>query len=98
MSTLLVTHPACLDHLMPAGHPERPDRLRAIDRVLEHERFQDLMRVEAPAASLETIALILILWRKSQENWHDLTQPRFRLSGCWNSLATCALRSSADFQ
>ena len=57
MSTLLITHPACLDHLTPAGHPERPDRLRAIDRVLEHERFQDLIRVEAPAASLETIAL-----------------------------------------
>src|ERR1700716_2657897 len=57
MSTLLITHPACLDHLTPAGHPERPERLRAIDRALEHERFQTLMRVEAPAASLETIAL-----------------------------------------
>ena len=29
MSTLLITHPACLDHLTPAGHPERPERLRA---------------------------------------------------------------------
>jgi len=28
MSTLLITHPACLDHLTPPGHPERPDRLR----------------------------------------------------------------------
>ena len=57
MSTLLITHPACLDHLTPAGHPERPDRLRAIERALEGERFQNLARVEAPAASLETIAL-----------------------------------------
>jgi acetoin utilization deacetylase AcuC-like enzyme len=57
MSTLLITHPACLDHLTPAGHPERPDRLRAITQALEHERFQDLARAEAPAASLETIAL-----------------------------------------
>jgi acetoin utilization deacetylase AcuC-like enzyme len=57
MSTLLITHPACLDHLTPAGHPERPDRLRAIDRALGHERFRALVRVEAPAASLETIAL-----------------------------------------
>ena len=57
MSTLLITHPACLDHLTPAGHPERPERLRAIDRALEDERFQTLLRVEAPAASLETIAL-----------------------------------------
>ena len=57
MSTLLITHPACLDHRTPAGHPERPDRLRAIDSVLEQERFQTLARVEAPAAALDTIAL-----------------------------------------
>ena len=57
MTTLLITHPACLDHLNPAGHPERPDRLRVIERTLEEERFQDLARVEAPAAALETIAL-----------------------------------------
>jgi acetoin utilization deacetylase AcuC-like enzyme len=57
MSTLLITHPACLDHLTPMGHPERPDRLRAIERILEHERFQTLAREQAPAAALETIAL-----------------------------------------
>jgi acetoin utilization deacetylase AcuC-like enzyme len=57
MSTLLVTHPACLDHLTPPGHPERPDRLRAVERALEDERFQALLRVEAPMASLETVAL-----------------------------------------
>src|SRR6201987_1211668 len=57
MSTLLLPPPACLDHLPPAGHPERPDRLRAIDRALGPERFRALVRVEAPAASLDTIAL-----------------------------------------
>jgi acetoin utilization deacetylase AcuC-like enzyme len=57
MATLLVTHPACLDHITPAGHPERPDRLRAIDQALEDPRFQDLVREQAPAATLETIAL-----------------------------------------
>jgi acetoin utilization deacetylase AcuC-like enzyme len=57
MTTLLITHPACLDHLNPAGHPERPERLRAIERALEHERFQNLARIEAPTAALETIAL-----------------------------------------
>jgi acetoin utilization deacetylase AcuC-like enzyme len=57
MFTLLVTHPACLDHLNPAGHPERPDRLRAIAQALEEERFQDLVRVEAPKAEIEAIAL-----------------------------------------
>jgi acetoin utilization deacetylase AcuC-like enzyme len=57
MATLLVTHPACLDHITPAGHPERPDRLRAIDRALEDPRFQDLVREQAPTATLDTIAL-----------------------------------------
>jgi acetoin utilization deacetylase AcuC-like enzyme len=57
MTTLLVTHPACLDHITPPGHPERPDRLRAIDQALEDPRFQDLVREQAPAATLETIAL-----------------------------------------
>jgi len=57
MTTLLVTHPACLDHMPPPGHPERPDRLRAIDRALEDPRFQDLVREQAPAATLEMIAL-----------------------------------------
>jgi acetoin utilization deacetylase AcuC-like enzyme len=57
MSTLLITHPAFLDHLTPLGHPERPDRLRAIERALEAEKFQSLARSQAPLASLETIAL-----------------------------------------
>ena len=57
MTTLLVTHSACLEHLTPAGHPERPDRLRAIERALEHESFQALTRVDAPAAQIETVAL-----------------------------------------
>jgi len=57
MSTLLVTHSACLDHVVPAGHPERPDRLRAVWQALEHEKFQNLARMEAPAATFETIAL-----------------------------------------
>jgi acetoin utilization deacetylase AcuC-like enzyme len=57
MATLLITHPACLDHLTPAGHPERPDRLRAVERALAAEQFQSLMRATAPAAPLEVVAL-----------------------------------------
>ena len=57
MPTLFVTHPACLEHRTPQGHPERPDRLRAINAVLEEPDFADLVRAEAPAASLETVAL-----------------------------------------
>jgi len=57
MTTLLLSHPACLDHLMPPGHPERPDRLRAVERALEHEKFSTLAREQAPMLEAETIAL-----------------------------------------
>jgi acetoin utilization deacetylase AcuC-like enzyme len=57
MSTLLITHPACLQHLTPRGHPERPDRLRAVEQALEAEKFQTLARIQAPLAPLELIAL-----------------------------------------
>jgi acetoin utilization deacetylase AcuC-like enzyme len=57
MSTLLITHPASLNHLNPPGHPERPDRLRAIESILGQDRFQPLRREQAPAASLDTVAL-----------------------------------------
>ena len=57
MTTLLISHPAYLNHLTPSGHPERPARLRVVEQVLEAERFQPLAREQAPAAPLETIAL-----------------------------------------
>ncbi len=48
MSTLLVTHPTCLDHDTGHGHPERPDRIRALNKVFSQERFSSLIRKEAP--------------------------------------------------
>jgi acetoin utilization deacetylase AcuC-like enzyme len=48
MATLLITHPAFVKHDTGAGHPERPDRMRAIDKVLAHDAFKDLVREEAP--------------------------------------------------
>lgn len=57
MTTVYITHPAGLHHIPPAGHPERPDRLRAIERVLEHESFATLAREQAPAAPFHRIAL-----------------------------------------
>ncbi len=57
MSTLLITHPAGLNHLTPPGHPERPDRLRAVERALEEEKFSVLAREQAPLAPLDLVAL-----------------------------------------
>lgn len=48
MATLLITHPSFINHDTGPGHPERPDRMRAITRVLEHEVYKDLVRREAP--------------------------------------------------
>ena len=55
MTTRLYSHPIYLEHLTPPGHPERPDRLRAIARVLEDDAFADLVRVEAPEGDEATI-------------------------------------------
>ncbi len=57
MSTLLLSHPACLNHQTPLGHPERADRLRAIEQALEDEKFQMLAREQAPMAPGEIVAL-----------------------------------------
>src|ERR1700704_3583866 len=48
MATLLITHPAFVKHDTGPGHPERPDRMRAIDKVLAHDIFKGLVREEAP--------------------------------------------------
>ncbi|MCW2310022.1 histone deacetylase family protein [Rhodobium gokarnense] len=55
MATLYISHPVFLEHVTPLGHPERADRLRAIDRILEHERFQSLQRDVPPKATMEQL-------------------------------------------
>ena len=58
MPTLYVSHPAFLDHLTGPGHPERPDRIRAVERALEQERFANLARVQAPEGTREVVELV----------------------------------------
>jgi len=55
MTTLLYTHRACVEHDPGPGHPECPDRIRAVWRALEAPEFADLIRREAPAASFEAL-------------------------------------------
>jgi acetoin utilization deacetylase AcuC-like enzyme len=57
VTTLLLTHPASLGHETPPGHPERPDRIRAVERALEEERFAGLQRDCPPAATMESLLL-----------------------------------------
>jgi acetoin utilization deacetylase AcuC-like enzyme len=56
MTTLLYTHPACLEHDPGEYHPESPARLRAVLQALEAPEFAALERREAPAADLDDIA------------------------------------------
>ena len=55
MTTLLLSHPACLRHDTGELHPENAERLAAIMHVLEHEDFLYLARGEAPLASREQL-------------------------------------------
>ncbi|MDX5361215.1 MAG: histone deacetylase family protein [Alphaproteobacteria bacterium] len=57
MTTALFTHPACLAHETPPGHPERVARLQAVLRALDDPRFAALERREAPLARVDEIAL-----------------------------------------
>lgn len=58
MTTLLIAHDACLEHLTPSGHPERPDRVRVLNRVFEGEQFATLAREQAPVAAREDIVRV----------------------------------------
>ena len=54
MTTALLTHPDCLNHLTPEGHPERVARLEALLPRLEGK---DLLRVRAPLAADDDLLL-----------------------------------------
>ncbi|MGZ5106686.1 MAG: histone deacetylase family protein, partial [Usitatibacter sp.] len=54
MATALFTHPDCVRHEMGAGHPESPQRLKAIMAALESSGLASrLILREAPEATRE---------------------------------------------
>jgi len=58
MATLLISHPSFLEHDTGPYHPERPDRLRAVLAALDDPAFAELVRVAAPAASMEELTRV----------------------------------------
>ncbi|MFO1056805.1 MAG: histone deacetylase family protein [Dongiaceae bacterium] len=58
MTTLLLTHPACLAHDMGPHHPECPARLGVILEALAAPDFAALERVEAPLAQREMLVRV----------------------------------------
>ncbi|RLQ87445.1 histone deacetylase family protein [Notoacmeibacter ruber] len=57
MTTRLYHHSIFQEHLTGPGHPERPERLAAVEQALTHEAFQNLIRVEAPVGPEEAILM-----------------------------------------
>jgi acetoin utilization deacetylase AcuC-like enzyme len=57
MTTALITHPDCLGHITPPGHPEQVARLEAIARALAVAGFDGLKRVSAPLCDPASILL-----------------------------------------
>ncbi|MCF6316238.1 MAG: histone deacetylase family protein [Marinosulfonomonas sp.] len=57
MTTLFLTHPDCLLHITPAGHPEQVARLEHVLAVMDAPEFKDLSREEAPMADEAHILL-----------------------------------------
>ena len=55
MATFLFHHPDVLLHDMGTGHPERPDRIRAVMARLDEPEFAALVRHEAPEAAREAL-------------------------------------------
>ncbi|WP_108395673.1 histone deacetylase family protein [Devosia submarina] len=58
MTTLLVSQPNFADHQTPQGHPERADRIRAVEEALSRPRFDKLKRREAPTGDLMLAELV----------------------------------------
>lgn len=57
MTTVLYTHPVCIEHDTGRHHPERPDRLRYVLAGLDAPEFSALDRKEAPLATADDVAL-----------------------------------------
>jgi acetoin utilization deacetylase AcuC-like enzyme len=56
MTTLQITHSSFINHDTGEWHPERPERMKAIEQALSSARFQNLITVEAPAATPDQVA------------------------------------------
>jgi acetoin utilization deacetylase AcuC-like enzyme len=58
MTTLLYTHPSCLEHDPGPYHPETPARLKAVLAALSAPEFAALERREAPEAALDDLVRV----------------------------------------
>ena len=55
---LYFSHPACLEHETPSGHPERPARITAIESSLAERGWLGYEVREAPPASRQLLEAV----------------------------------------
>lgn len=58
MATLLLHHSAFAAHRTAPGHPERPDRYRAVEAALSRPQFDALVREEAEPADIAAMRYV----------------------------------------
>ena len=58
VTTLLISQPNFADHVTPQGHPERADRILAVEEALSRSRFDALVRRNAPSSDLMLAELV----------------------------------------
>lgn len=58
MATLLVSQPNFTDHVTPPGHPERTERIRAVEGALSAPAFGALVRRDAPYGDVGLAELV----------------------------------------
>ncbi len=92
MTTAYFSHPDCLEHVNPPGHPEQVARLKAIDAALANPVFDGLDRRPAPLAAEETIrrahskAYIEALHEAVPDTgWTQLDPDTTMSPGSWNA-------------
>ena len=56
MTTLLITSIHAAEHDTGPGHPESPDRIRAVVKALQQDSFKGLKRMTAPDATVAQMA------------------------------------------
>ncbi len=74
MTTLHLTHPCFVEHDTGPGHPERPDRMRALDRLFAHEVFAPMQREEAPLRA-DVEEAIMLAHSASYLEWVKSVRP-----------------------
>jgi acetoin utilization deacetylase AcuC-like enzyme len=94
VTTLYLSHPSSYAHDTGANHPERPDRIRVIDQMLEHERFQMLHRALAPGNDRQAILRVhpedyvnALEKAAPKEGLVQLDPDTFMSPGTWEAIA-----------